>query len=98
MLTRSIDESANISELKNRRAYILTTSRLVKETMVRDCNHPVTRIARSQDENEELLALASQGKLRIGEGVLEASFWQISAPRVPAPALRRVFDFERDEN
>jgi hypothetical protein len=45
-----------------------------------------------------LLALASQGKLRLGEGLLEESFWEMLAPRVPAAALRRALEPERDEN
>jgi antitoxin (DNA-binding transcriptional repressor) of toxin-antitoxin stability system len=56
---------------------------------VRDRNQPVARIvplARSMDEDEELLALASQGKLRLGHGVVDESFWAMPAPRVPAAA------------
>ena len=55
-------------------------------------------LVRSRDEDEELLALAAQGKLRRGEGLLEESFWEMPAPRVPAAALRRAVEKERDEN
>ena len=68
---------------------------------MRDRNQPVARIvplARSKDDDEELLALASQGKLRLGEGRLEESFWQMPAPRVSAAALRRAVEQERDED
>ena len=71
------------------------------EVAVRDRNEPVARIVSlvgSRDEGEELLALASQGKLRLGQGVLEESFWEMPAPRVPAAALRRAVEKERDEN
>jgi hypothetical protein len=50
------------------------------------------------DEDEELLALASQGKLRLGHGVLDESFWAMPAPRVAAAALRRAVEQERDDN
>jgi hypothetical protein len=55
-------------------------------------------LVRSRDEDEELLALASEGKLRLGEGLLEESFWEMPAPRVAATALRRAVEQERHEN
>ena len=94
-------KSVNIAELKNHLSVYLNEVRAGEEILVRDRNQPVARIiplARSQDEDEELLALASQGKLRLGEGRLEKSFWQLPAPRVPAAALRRVVEQERDED
>jgi len=72
-----------------------------EEILVRDRNQPVALIVPlvgSRDKDEELLALASQGKLRLGQGVLEESFWEMPAPRVPAAALRRAVEKERDEN
>jgi hypothetical protein len=68
---------------------------------VRNRNQPVARIVslvRSRDEDEDLPALAAQGKLRLGEGLLEESFWEMPAPRVPAAALRRAVEPKRDEN
>jgi prevent-host-death family protein len=94
-------KSVNITELKNRLSVYLNDVKAGEEILVRDRNQPVARIVplvRSRDEDEELLALASQGKLRLGEGLLEKSFWEMSAPRVPAAALRRAVEQERDEN
>lgn len=94
-------KTVNIAELKNRLSVYLNEVKGGEEILVRDRNQPVARIvplARTRDDDEELLALASQGKLRLGEGVLEESFWQMPAPRVPAAALRRVVDQERDED
>jgi prevent-host-death family protein len=94
-------KSVNIAELKNRLSVYLTDVKAGEEILVRDRNQPVARIVPlvpSRDEDEELLALASQGKLRLGEGVLEESFWEMPAPRVPAAALRRAVEPERDEN
>lgn len=71
-----------------------------EEILVRDRNQPVARIvplSHSKDGDEELLALAAQGKLRLGEGFLEESFWKMPAPRVPIAALRRAVEQERDE-
>jgi len=94
-------KTVNITELKNRLSVYLNDVKAGEEILVRDRNQPVARIVplvRSRDEDEELLALASQGKLRLGEGLLEKSFWEMPAPRVPAAALRRAVEQERDEN
>lgn len=94
-------KSVNIAELKNRLSVYLNDVKAGEEILVRDRNKPVARIvplARSRDEDEELLALASQGKLRLGEGSLDESFWEMPAPRVPAAALRRAVQQERDDD
>jgi prevent-host-death family protein len=94
-------KSVNIAELKNRLSLYLNEVKAGKEILVRDRNEPVARIVpltRSRDEDEELRALASQGKVRLGEGHLEESFWQMPAPRVSAAALRRAVEQERDDD
>jgi prevent-host-death family protein len=94
-------KSVNIAELKNRLSVYLNDVKAGEEILVRDRNQPVARIvplARSRDEDEELLALASQGKLRLGHGVIDESFWAMPAPRVSAAALRRAVEQERDED
>jgi len=94
-------KSVNIAELKNRLSLYLNEVKAGEEILVRDRNQPVARIvplARLRDEDEELLALASQGKLRLGEGRFEESFWQMPAPRVTAAALRHAVEQERDED
>lgn len=94
-------KSVNIAELKNHLSEYLNVVKAGEEILVRDRNQPVARIvplARSRDEDDELLALASQGKLRLGDGVLDESFWKMPAPRVSAAALRRAVQQERDED
>ena len=94
-------KSVNIAELKNRLSVYLNDVKAGEEILVRDRDQPVARIvplARSRDDDEELLSLASQGKLRLGEGRLEESFWKMPAPRVSAAALRRAVEQERDED
>jgi len=94
-------KSVNIAELKNRLSVYIKQVREGEEILVRDRNQPVARIVpliRSRDEDVELLALATQGKLRLGEGCLEESFWEMPAPRVSAAALRRAIEQERDED
>ena len=94
-------KSVNIAELKNRLSVYLNDVKGGEEILVCDRNQPVARIiplARSSNEDEELLALASEGKLRLGEGHVEDSFWQMPAPRVSAAILRRSVEQERDED
>lgn len=94
-------KSVNIAELKNHLSVYLNDVKAGEEILVRDRNQPVARIVpltRSRDEDEELMALAVQGKLRLGEGSLEESFWEMPAPRVPAAALRAAVEHERDED
>ena len=94
-------KSVNIAELKDRLSGYLNDVKAGEEILVRDRNQPVARIVpltRSRDEDEQLLVLASQGKLRLGEGIIEESFWRMPAPRVSAAALRRALDQERDDD
>jgi antitoxin (DNA-binding transcriptional repressor) of toxin-antitoxin stability system len=94
-------KSVNIAQLKDGLSGFLNDVKAGEEILVRDRNQPVARIVpltRSADEDEELRALASQGKLRLGEGVIEDSFWQLPAPRVAAAALRRAVEQERNDD
>jgi prevent-host-death family protein len=94
-------KTVNIAELKNRLSVYLNEVKEGKEILVRDRNRPVARIvplARSKDEDEELLALAAQGKLRLGQGHVEESFWEMPAPRVSTAAVRRAVEQERDDD
>lgn len=52
-------------------------------------------LAHAADVDTELLTLAAQGKLRLGEGTLDRSFWKLPAPRVPTVTLRRALEQER---
>ncbi|MBI1874224.1 MAG: type II toxin-antitoxin system prevent-host-death family antitoxin [Acidobacteria bacterium] len=93
-------KSVNIAELKNRLSLYLTSVREGQEILVRDRHTPVARIVpigAYASEDEELLALAAVGKVRLGEGQLDESFWDLPAPRVSSRALRRALDQERRE-
>jgi prevent-host-death family protein len=94
-------KTVNIAELKNHLSGYLNDVKAGEEILVRDRKQPVARIvplSRSRDEDEELLVLAAHGKLRLGEGRLDEPFWRMPAPRVPAAALRRALEQERDED
>lgn len=75
----------NIAELKNRLSVYLNEVKAGEEILVRDRNRPVARIVpltHAANQDDELLTLAAQGKLRLGEGTIDESFWQLPAPRV----------------
>ncbi len=94
-------KSVNIAELKNRLSWYLNEVRAGEEILVRDRNLPIARIVPLQlvhDQDAELLALAAQGKLRLGEGELDESFWDLPAPRISSEALHRTIEQERDED
>jgi prevent-host-death family protein len=94
-------KSVNIAELKNRLSWYLNEVRAGEEILVRDRNLPIARIVPLQlapDQDAELLALAAQGKLRLGEGELDESFWDLPAPRISSEALRRAIEQERNED
>ena len=52
----------------------------------------------SLQEDRELAALAATGKLKLGEGELDDSFWDPPAPRIAPQALRRALELEREED
>lgn len=94
-------KSVNIAELKNRLSLYLNEVKGGEEILVRDRNLPIARIvplARTADGNDEMLALAAQGKIRLGEEVLDEAFWKLPAPRVSADTLRRALNQERDDD
>ena len=89
----------NIAELKNRLSAYLSEVKSRDEVLVRDRNNPIAKIVpitRSSGLDEELMALAAKGKLRMGEGEMDDSFWELPAPRISTAALRRSLDQERD--
>lgn len=93
-------KTVNIAELKNRLSVYLNEVRGGEEIIIRDRNLPIARIVplnRSSDHDDELTTLAAQGKLRLGEGVIDDSFWDLPAPRVAPELLRTALQKERDE-
>lgn len=94
-------KSVNIAELKNQLSRYLKEVKAGGEILVRDRDAPIARIvplAHRPDQDDELVALAARGKIHLGEGVMEDSFWKIPAPRVTPAILRRVVEEERDED
>ncbi|MGH9836814.1 MAG: type II toxin-antitoxin system Phd/YefM family antitoxin [Blastocatellia bacterium] len=94
--------SVNIAELKQHLSSYLKEVRAGKEIIIRDRNTPIARLVPlnyGDDQEAELLELAAQGKIRLGEGngLLDESFWDLPKPRVPMDVLQRIIKEERDE-
>jgi prevent-host-death family protein len=93
-------DSVNIADLKNRLSQYLSQVRAGEEIVICDRNLPIARIVpihRGASEEDELLALAAEGKIRLAETTLDDSFWKLPAPRVSAKALKHAVDLERDD-
>jgi prevent-host-death family protein len=93
-------KTVNIAELKNQLSRYITEVKAGQEIVIRDRTLAVARLVPMADQtspDDELHALASQGKIRLGEGALEASFWEMPAPRVPRAALQTVIQRERED-
>lgn len=94
-------KSVNIAELKNRLSVYLKEVRAGEEIVILDRDLAIARIVpltHSAHQDDELKALAAQGKLRLGEGVIDESFWELPAPRVAPELLRSALEEERDED
>jgi prevent-host-death family protein len=93
--------SVNIAELKNHLSSYLNEVRGGGEILIRDRNLPIAKIvpiARSQDFDAELLALAAAGKARLPEETLPESFWSLPAPKVSMKKILAALRADRDED
>jgi prevent-host-death family protein len=91
-------KTVNIAELKNRLSLYLDEVRAGREVLVRDRNRPIARIVpitHHSGHDDELRALAAQGKIRLAEEEMDEGFWNLPAPRVSTAALRRTLERER---
>jgi prevent-host-death family protein len=97
MAIMAIMKTVNIAELKNRLSFYLNEVKAGHEVLVRDRNTPIARIlpVTHESPDNELLALAAEGKIRLGEGEIDESFWRLPAPRVSAEAIRKALEEER---
>jgi len=94
-------KSVNIADLKNQLSRYLKEVKAGGEILIRDREAPIARIvplAHGPHQDDELLTLAAKGKIHLGAGAIEDSFWRMPAPRVSPTILRRVLEEERDED
>ncbi len=92
-------KAVNIAELKNRLSFYLNEVRGGTEILIKDRDLPIARIVplAFDDQDQEMVALAARGRIRLGEGVIGEEFWEMPAPKVAAEAIRRAVAEERDD-
>ncbi len=96
MATRAV----SIAELKDKLSAYLAEVRRGEEILVRDRSIPIAKIVPLEQfpsGNSEDLALAGEGKLRLAERSLPASFWRTRAPKVGRARLMEALRAEREE-
>ncbi len=92
--------SVSIADLRNNLTTYIGRVRRGDEILVRDRNVPVAKIVPlgdTADVDAEEAALAAEGKLRLSQGPLPASFWKRRAPRVASADVLRAVRADRDE-
>ena len=77
--------SVNIADLKNNLSRYLEQVKAGHEIIVRDRNLAVARLVpidATASTDDELARLAAQGKIRLGEKVVDDGYWKLRLPRV----------------
>lgn len=93
-------KAVNVAELESRLSLYLDEVKAGEEIVVSESDQPIARIVpmpNLSDLQKERLALAAGGRLILGEGPVEDSFWDMPAPEVPMDVLLRAVKAERDE-
>jgi prevent-host-death family protein len=90
--------SVNIAELKNSLSAYLRLVRDGEEVVIRDRNRAIARIVpiEAAGDEEEERRLVAAGLLRLGEGPIEDSFWDLPAPRVAGDKVQQALQEDRD--
>jgi antitoxin (DNA-binding transcriptional repressor) of toxin-antitoxin stability system len=93
--------SVNIAELKNNLSRYLEQAIAGEEIIIRDHDLAVARLAPMNGNGtatDELLKLAAEGKIRLGEGAIDDEYWKLKLPRVKSErqdTLQWLIDEER---
>jgi prevent-host-death family protein len=91
----------SIAELKNKLSAYLAEVRRGEEVLIRDRKLPIAKIVpldRSATLDTEEARLAAEGKLRLAERPLSASFWRTRAPKVRQRVVLEAIRAEREED
>lgn len=93
-------KTVNVADLKSDLTVYLNEVKAGEEIVINESDQAIARILpfRREEEDQELLALAAQGKIRLGRGVLDDSFWDLPAPEVPMEVLQRAIEEDRNED
>lgn len=93
-------KTVNVAELKNNLSRLLKEVQAGEEIIIQDRKLSVAKIIpfpQEQNDEAELLALAREGKARLPEKKLPASFWEMPAPKVAGKKAMEALRSDRDE-
>jgi prevent-host-death family protein len=93
--------TVNVATLKNNLSRYLRDVRRGEEILIRDRNVPIAKIvplSSTDDSEAELLELAAQGLIKLGEGPLPDSFFDLPGPNISVDEIVAVIRAERDES
>ncbi len=99
--------TVNIADLKNNLSRYLEQVKAGQEIIVKDRKLAVARVVPMNDmasPDEELSRLAAQGKVRLGEGRVDDTYWKLRLPRVKPvrgaakDVLKWLIDEERNSS
>ena len=93
--------TVNVATLKNNLSRYLRDVRRGEEILIRDRNVPIAKIvplSSTDDSEAELLELAAQGLIKLCEGPLPDSFFDLPGPNISVDEIVAVIRAERDES
>jgi prevent-host-death family protein len=93
--------TVNIADLKNNLSKYLSKVKAGEEVLVKDRNIPIAKIiplSVADDEDSELLMLASEGKIKLAndDSPFDEDFFKAKLPRVSVDVVAMLRE-ERDE-
>jgi prevent-host-death family protein len=91
--------AVSIADLKNNLSAHLARVRSGEEILVRDRRIPIAKIVPldgTEAPDEQEVALAAEGKVRLPARRLPASFWKASGPRVATDRALEILREDRD--
>jgi prevent-host-death family protein len=92
-------KTVNIAQLKNNLSVYLNHVRRGGQVLIKDRNLPVAKIVQLDAEDEEALALAAEGRIKLPEkpGGIPDSFFSLPGASVSLNKILRALRKERDE-
>lgn len=90
-------QSVSISDLKARLSEYLRRVKHGEQWIVTERGRPIAILGPSPQDLEGLKHLAAVGAVRLGQGILDPSFWDLPAPKDPTGTVRKAVLEERDE-
>jgi prevent-host-death family protein len=97
--SEALMKTVNIAQLKNNLSAYLNHVRRGGQVLIKDRNLPVARIVPLDSEDEETLALAAEGKVKLPDkpGGIPDSFFSMPGANVPLKKIVAVVRKQRDE-